>query len=137
MSKLNKVILEKRAKADFSNFVKFDDEKIRYELLDPLFLEGISEVLTFGARKYCDHNWLKCNSVMRYFGAIMRHLWAWAKGEDNDQETGINHLFHAACCLMFMIGLVMRNKKSDDRVLVDKDINEINFIQPNKPNGKR
>jgi len=132
-----KEIEELRKKSNFNKFVKFDTDKIRYELLDPLLLQGISEVLTFGAKKYCDHNWLKCNSVMRYFGAIMRHLWAWARGEDLDPETGIHHLYHAGCCLMFMVGLTMRNKNSDDRVLVDKDISEINLIQPNKPNGKK
>ena len=137
MSKLNKVIQEQRAKADFSKFVKFDNEKIRYELLDPLMLEGISKVLTFGAKKYCDHNWIKCDSVMRYFGAIMRHLWKWAFGYDNDDETRINHLYHAGCCLMFMIGLLYRNPKADDRVLVDKELSCINLMQPNKPKKKR
>lgn len=116
--KISDEIKRQRETADFSSFVKFDDEKIRYELLDPLFLEGISEVLTFGAKKYNDNNWLKCNSVMRYFGAIMRHLWAFAAGEDNDKETGINHLYHAGCCLMFMIGLFLRKKETDDRRLV-------------------
>ena len=130
---MNKEIEKLRKEADFNKFVKFDNDKIRYELLDPLFLEGISEVLTFGAKKYCDHNWLKCDSVMRYFGAIMRHLWAFAAGEDNDKETGINHLYHAGCCLLFMQGLFRRNKKADDRVLINKQIKDINIIQPNKP----
>ena len=131
MVSVNKNIKKKRTNADFSQFVKFDDEKIRYELLDPLLLEGIAKVLTFGSKKYSDHNWIKCNSVMRYFGAIMRHLWAWARGEDLDPETNIHHLYHAGCCLMFMCGLLMRNKESDDRVLVDKDISKINLKQPN------
>ena len=108
-----------REEADFNKFVKFDTDKVRYELLDPLFLEGIAKVLTFGAKKYCDHNWIKCDSIMRYFGATMRHLWAFARGEDNDEETGINHLFHAGCCLMFLSGLFMRKKSSDDRTLVN------------------
>ena len=59
MSKLNKSIEEKREKADFTGFVKFDDEKFRYELLDPLFLHGIAEVLTFGAKKYNDRRLVK------------------------------------------------------------------------------
>lgn len=133
---IHKEIEELRKKANFDSFVKFDEEKIRYELLDPLFLEGIAKVLTYGANKYCDHNWIKCTSAMRYFGALMRHMWAWANGEDNDKETGISHLAHAGCCLMFMYGLLRRNKSTDDRVLVDKELIEINIIQPNKPKKK-
>ena len=122
MSKLNKVIEEKRAKADFSKFVKFDDEKIRYELLDPYALQEIARVLTYGAKKYNDHNWSKCNSVTRYFGACCRHLFAWLRGEDNDSETGINHLAHAGCCIFFMIGLLQRKGgKVDDRCSKTKD----------------
>jgi len=137
MSKKVKSNRKLKEEADFDKFVKFDNDKIRYELLDPLMLEGISKVLTFGAKKYCDHNWIKCDSVMRYFGALMRHMWAWARGEDYDPETGIEHYYHAGCCLMFMIGLLRRNKKADDRVLVDKQIEDIKIIQPNKPKAPK
>ena len=133
----SKTIKKQRASTASPSFVKFDDEKTRYELLDPLFLEGVAKVLTFGAIKYSANNWLKCLSVMRYFGALQRHLWKWALGYDLDEETKISHLYHAGCCLMFMIGLLYRNPKCDDRMLVDKDLSCINLQQPNKPKKKK
>ena len=35
----------------------------------------------------------------------MRHLWAYKEGEQNDPETGVTHLAHALCCIMFMTEL--------------------------------
>jgi hypothetical protein len=84
---------------------KFDGEKARMDLLHPAFLVDVSKVLTFGARKYAPDNWKKVrHGRLRYFGAILRHLYAWKTGETNDPETGLPHLAHAACCLMFLTG---------------------------------
>jgi len=82
---------------------KFDGGKLEYGLLPPLALEETVKVLTFGAQKYERDNWQKVpDSKRRYFDALQRHVWAWKQGEQNDQETGINHLAHAMCCLMFL-----------------------------------
>lgn len=72
------------------------------DLLSPEWLEGTADILTFGVKKYEDHNWAKGIKYSRVFGALLRHLWAWHRGEANDVETGKNHLFHASCCLMFL-----------------------------------
>lgn len=81
---------------------KADAGKPRFELLSPEFLAGVSKVLAFGAAKYGDRNWEHGLSFARYFGAAMRHLWAWWGGEENDTESGLPHLAHAACCLMYL-----------------------------------
>jgi len=82
---------------------KFDGNKLEYGLLPPLALEETVKVLTFGAQKYERDNWQKVpDSKRRYFDALQRHMWAWKQGEQNDQESGINHLAHAMCCLMFL-----------------------------------
>ena len=88
---------------------KFDQDKIRMELLSPEALEGTAQVLTFGAKKYADRNWEKGVKYSRVFGAVMRHLWAWWKGESLDPETGLSHLHHAACCIMFLQTYEARN----------------------------
>lgn len=94
---------------------KHDQDKPRFELLSYPFLLGISQVLTFGARKYEAHNWRKGITYSRCFGAIMRHLWAWWWGEDNDPETGMSHLWHAGCELMFLTEFEQIRKDLDDR----------------------
>jgi len=97
-------------------FVKDDNAKTRYDLLPPEFLEETARVLTFGAQKYSAHNWAQGASWSRYFSAMMRHMWAWWRGEDNDPETGFSHLAHAACCLSFLIAYQRRGLGEDDRV---------------------
>ena len=97
-------------------FVKDDNTKTRYDLLPPELLEETAKVLTFGAQKYSAHNWAQGASWSRYFSAMMRHMWAWWRGEDNDPETGFSHLAHAACCLSFLIAYQRRGLGEDDRV---------------------
>ena len=82
---------------------KFDGGKLQYGLLPPLALKATVEILTFGAEKYEPDNWKHVpDSKRRYFDALQRHLWAWKEGEQNDPETGKNHLAHASCCVMFL-----------------------------------
>lgn len=86
---------------------KYDQGKIRYDLLPFKALEEIALVLTFGANKYKPDGWREVEGWRwRYFAAAMRHLLAWfAKGEKRDPESGLHHLAHAACCIMFMLEL--------------------------------
>lgn len=92
--------------------VKFDSEKPRVDLLIdgcPLSLEAISQVLTFGSKKYADHNWQHVEGgEQRYKAALMRHVLASARGEKVDSETGLSHLAHAACCVLFMLELELK-----------------------------
>ena len=82
---------------------KFDGGKMEYGLLPPLALEETVKVLTFGAQKYERDNWQKVpEAKRRYFDALQRHVWAWKQGEQFDPESGIHHLAHAMCCLMFL-----------------------------------
>jgi len=82
---------------------KFDGGKLEFGLLPPLALEETVRVLTFGAQKYERGNWQKVpDSKRRYFDALQRHLWAWQRGEVIDPESGLHHLAHAMCCLMFL-----------------------------------
>lgn len=82
--------------------VKDDDNKVRLELLSPSFLNGVGQVLTFGAQKYAARNWEKGILYSRVYGALLRHLNDWWAGEQFDKETGTHHLLHAGCCVMFL-----------------------------------
>lgn len=96
--------------------VKHDAGKPRYELIPPEALDGVTRILTFGATKYGDRNYEKGINYSRVFGAAMRHLWTWWRGEENDPETGESHLHHAACCVMMLQTYVERKMdKFDDR----------------------
>lgn len=94
---------------------KNDSEKVKVELLSPLWLMGVGQVLTFGARKYAAHNWRRGIERSRLLGACLRHVLAYLGGEDNDPETGLLHLYHASCCLMFASELHYSRPDLDDR----------------------
>ena len=82
---------------------KDDQEKNRLDLIEPEFIEGVGKVLTFGANKYEPNNWQKVEYAEdRYYAAALRHLIAWRKGEKTDPESGISHLDHVACNIMFL-----------------------------------
>jgi hypothetical protein len=83
---------------------KFDNEKPRYGLLKPASLEEMVKVLTYGAKKYSVDNWkLVPDLENRYFDAAQRHIWAFRRGETHDPESGLHHLAHAMCSLMFIL----------------------------------
>ena len=82
--------------------IKNDAGKLPMDLLDPEWLEGVAAVLQFGAEKYEPHNWRRGLEWSRFYAGIQRHLNAFAKGEEHDPETGLSHLHHASCGLMFL-----------------------------------
>jgi len=86
------------------DFAKADSDKNRLELIQPEFILGLGEVLTFGATKYAPNNWMKAKpkDVERIKGATLRHQLAYMSGEKKDPETGISHLHHISCNLMFL-----------------------------------
>jgi hypothetical protein len=51
----------------------------------------------------------------RCFGALMRHMTAWWEERDVDEETGMSHLWHAGCCILFLIAYELRGLGTDDR----------------------
>lgn len=94
---------------------KFDGAKPRMELLPADALEDVARVLTFGAQKYAAHNWCRGMAWGRLIGAALRHIFAFARGEDTDAESGLPHLAHAACCILFLLAYSKRRVGEDDR----------------------
>lgn len=72
------------------------------QLITPEILEGLAEVLLHGAKKYAPNNWMRGMSWETVMGGILRHLTAFRRGEEIDPESGLPHLHHATCGLMFL-----------------------------------
>lgn len=100
---------------DNKEFIKHDSDKPRIDLIPSEALFGIARILTFGAKKYGAYNWANGSDWSRYYSAAQRHLLSWNMGEDYDSETGENHLYHALCCLVFLITYVERDLGTDNR----------------------
>lgn len=96
--------------------LKFDEGKPGFEYLPDDALAAINAILVFGAKKYAARNWEKGMNWRRPFNACLRHLWAWGRREPADPETGKSHLWHAGCCILFLIAYELRNVGTDDRL---------------------
>ena len=97
--------LEQIAKGGY----KDDHDKIRMELIPPELLEAVGDILTFGAKKYADRNWEYGMKWSRPFGALMRHMWAWWRGEDKDPETWYSEFRGQTCKRTSYNGNIRKN----------------------------
>jgi hypothetical protein len=66
--------------------VKHDDGKLRYDLIPAEPFEEVVLVYTNGALTYADRNWELGMTWGRVFGAMLRHAWAFWRGERYDRE---------------------------------------------------
>ena len=94
--------------------LKYDSGKPQYSRLPQPALAEVCRVLEYGARKYEWGNWAKVRPIRRYIDAAFRHLYAYVGGEDQDPESGLHHLAHAACSVLFALNMSMHGVKIDD-----------------------
>jgi len=95
--------------------LRYDAGKLRYDLLPGDALAALVKVYTKGAVKYADRNWEKGMSWSRCFGSLMRHCWAFWRGEQNDPETGCHHMAMAAWNCFALVSYSLRAIGNDDR----------------------
>lgn len=105
--------------------VKNDGGKLPLHLLPAEALFAAATILDFGQKKYAPRNWERGMAWSRVFGALMRHMWCWWAGNqgtsksflfgDLDEETKCSHLWHALCCIIFLVTYEERGVGEDDR----------------------
>jgi len=95
-----------------------DASKPPLSLIDPTFILGLGAVLGFGARKYAAGNWLKGMKWSEVLNGIKRHLAAIETGEMIDSDSGLPHVYHASCGIMFLARFTTdpAYKQFDDRL---------------------
>jgi len=111
----NLVAHRARAFGPLEKGAKHDDGKLPLHLLPVDALEAITEILDFGARKYAPRNWEKGLDWSRVYRAAIGHLFKWWACAGPDEETGKSHLWHAGCCILFLIAYEIRSVGKDDR----------------------
>jgi hypothetical protein len=92
---------------------KFDLGKLEYSLIPYEALEEIIKVLMFGKGKYGKDNWKLVEPKDRYIDAAFRHLAAYQKGDLHDEETGLSHLAHIGCCILFKLWEDVKDGKAN------------------------
>ena len=105
--------------------IKYDSEKPKMNLLPPKAIVEVAKVLTFGAEKYDAENWRKLDDLQnRYTAGALRHIFAHMDGEKLDPETGLSHMAHALCCLLFKLEIELEDGESKEEELRETDTTE-------------
>jgi hypothetical protein len=97
--------------------LRFNEGKIRYDLVPSFASEQFAKVLTKGSEKYAPRNWelgMKWSNVL---ASLERHLQAIKRGEDFDPETGLLHSAHVMCNAAFLTEYYKIYPQGDDRPL--------------------
>jgi Domain of unknown function (DUF5664) len=98
-----------------SGGTKHDASKEPLDLIPYEALQEIAKVLDFGAKKYARANWAKGINYSRLISAILRHVNQFNAGEDVDPESGISHMAHAGCGIVFLLWTIKHRPDLDDR----------------------
>lgn len=92
--------------------LKFDDGKLRWNLLPWKQVEEVVKVLQHGSKKYSDDNWKTVSEAKRrYSDALLRHAIAYMKGETHDEDNQ-PHLASVICNALFLLWFEMNDEES-------------------------
>lgn len=97
---------------------RYDQGKARPDLLPWSALAAVSKVLTFGAKKYEDHNWAKGMPWSKVVSPMLRHFIKWVLGERYDKESGQPHLAHIATNALYLLTYELHSLGTDDRLIL-------------------
>jgi hypothetical protein len=95
--------------------LRFDQGKLRLDLIPPEVMLYLGRVFTHGAGKYGDNNWLKGMDWHRMIGAAKRHFLKWELGQMYDTDSGEPNLALAAWNILGLLVYEQRNIGKDDR----------------------
>lgn len=99
--------------------LRFNEGKLRYDLIPPSAIKGLAEVLTYGHNKYSEKggekNWERGLPWESVGASLMRHLEKWRNGEDYDQESGLLHIDHVLCNAAFVKEFYKTHPELDNR----------------------
>ncbi|MCK5614685.1 hypothetical protein KAR91_73165 [Candidatus Pacearchaeota archaeon] len=110
---------------DNKDGVKFDQEKIRYDLIPADALHELAKVYTHGAQKYEDENWRQGMPWKKIMGALERHYFAFKRGQDTDPDSGLLHIAQVAWAAFTLINFIKTQPEHDTRI---KDLEEGNDV---------
>lgn len=95
--------------------LRFNEGKVRHDLVPAFAQEQYARVLTKGAEKYAERNWEHGMKWSKVLASMKRHINAFEKGEDFDPETGLLHMAHVMCNAAFMTEYYKIFPQGDDR----------------------
>lgn len=117
---LNQQLMQKKELEERG--VKFDAEKPQLSILTRESLIAEARAFEYGAKKYSRNNYKKGMEWTRLIDASLRHITAFNAGEDVDNESSLNHLWHAKACLAMLIYYYENRVGTDDRDTLNKSL---------------
>jgi hypothetical protein len=92
-------------------------KKFAFSVMPFNVLVEVSLAMLEGALKYGRFNWRTGPPirVSDYLDALMRHVTAYAEGQDIDPDSGRHHLVKAAATLFVLIDSILCGRVVDDR----------------------
>lgn len=89
--------------------------KLSYMLDFPNAIESHARICEGGAKEYGRDNWKRGLPFRDVLDSALRHLLAFAKGQDRDEKSGELHLGHAMWNVMAIIEYMQTHPEMDDR----------------------
>ena len=109
--------------------LRYNETKPKWGLVDFDALISMVRVLEYGEKKYNAHNWKKGLPYTSTIESMLRHIYAFLKGEDIDPESGLPHTGHIMCNAMFLDYYSQYCEDMDDRFIDEKKKNSTNEKQ--------
>lgn len=82
---------------------RFNQSKLRWNLVDFQSTAEMLKVLEFGANKYAPDNWKKGLHREETLESIQRHLIELFNNKEFDDESKLHHMGHIMCNAMFYL----------------------------------
>lgn len=82
---------------------KLNEDKYEPTLVYTSLIRTIARVRRFGTDKHKHSEDWRTTQEADHYKAMLRHIYAAMDGEIYDEESGLLHLAHAACNIMFEI----------------------------------
>lgn len=82
--------------------LRYNNEKLKWSLVDFKSLEPLVEVLEFGAKKYAPNNWKLGLDSTEIVESLLRHCFEYLEGHRTDKESKERIVGHILANAMFL-----------------------------------
>lgn len=116
MPRKNKAVKKAPLKIDGGG-LRYNDGKLRFDLIPPDVMQEIARVMTHGAKKYAERNWERGMAWSICRGSAERHWNQRLLGfthDDGPKGSGLRHLAHNIVNTMFLLAYELRGMKKHD-----------------------
>jgi hypothetical protein len=109
------------------------DSSMRWDLIDPVHIERVAGIYTYGANLYQENNWMRVDRV-RYFSALCRHFSTIRSKNRFDSESGYLHIYHA---LWNVIALIWIDRKKSGEAKEEPIVTKRSYTKAKKKKASK